>query len=265
VIALDTRTWRSYRRDSEKLVRGLTPAAVERQLSNLQKLPSGAITIVLLPGPLFVPPQFDFLLDLITVTEGMTYFTDGRLEGMSQDTFSLENFLSRLAYRTVDAGQPKDQRVVVLSGDVHFGMSSHFHYWAKHPLGGSGDDPARLIIVNLTSSGLKNQSSETLRLHKKGFRPLFGEGILEDVMRLSWDLAESDLSRKNYEVASVIRSFRGSLFPGKLTAPVDQRSRTATIKDRNGERRAQSIVSATFNPPPHRISILRFIPSALER
>jgi hypothetical protein len=154
LLALDNRTRRSF------VSRVGPPGNVALQAMQEQippgPLPAGIeVLIVVAPLPVLGPPAFDEIIAPLAyrVFDTVAYCTHNRdvrsgmigtnpdaIEAWAFDPPTLEALLQRLAgYR----------RVVLLSGDVHYGSSQALSYWRKDET-----EPAR--FAQFTSSGLRN-------------------------------------------------------------------------------------------------------------
>src|SRR5205807_2319952 len=80
----------------------------------------------------------------------------------------LDRLLARLADRLPPGGRVG--RIVLLSGDVHHSFASRMVYQATTPYESTGPNPATVVFAQLVSSALKNQSDNTLGLHRVGYR-----------------------------------------------------------------------------------------------
>lgn len=164
VIALDTRTWRGFpdgRKDPPRLISDA--ATIARQIPTTPPPPSGGVTIVIAPAPVVGVHLVEHYVQGKAPTAAAE-MVDREAWTLQQETFEL--LLSALFAR--------NPRLVVLSGDVHYGFSAHLSYWATRPYG--QPPPAQPtvrsgVLAQLTSSALKNESAwpPTHALHDEGF------------------------------------------------------------------------------------------------
>ena len=152
VLVLDTRTWRSFNQGRERAAEMLSAAGFDAQLPlGGADSPPGAdgVTIVVAPGP---------ILDIDIAELGKE--TIARLIPLDsvRHHFDVENWRhSRHAYETFFARAfQRRPRIVVLSGDVHYGFSIRMGYWANHPYGEKDPKVVRGVAAQLCSSALRN-------------------------------------------------------------------------------------------------------------
>ncbi len=153
LLALDCRTRRSF--ISRYGPPGnISDSALKEQIP--EKLPAGLeVAIVISSLPVFAAPMFDELVAPLVyrtfdvksylehrdkIIQGMPGTNPDAIEGWANDAERMEALLKRL--------EPL-RRVVLLSGDVHYGSSQQMSYWKK-------DDPEPARIVQLISSGMRN-------------------------------------------------------------------------------------------------------------
>jgi len=163
VVALDNRTQRNW------ITRGGPPTniildVIEKQIP-AGPLPSGKeVLIVIAPLPVLGPPMFDELIaplayrvfDVVEMIKngnenlrGMPGTNPDAIEAWAFDPKATEALLKRLEpYR----------KVVLLSGDVHYGSAQVMSYWKRSD---PDTDPSR--FVQFTSSGFKKVLPDYLR------------------------------------------------------------------------------------------------------
>ena len=187
VVALDNRTRRSF--TSRISAPGNVSLTALPQQIPAGPLPPGVeVLIVVAPLPVLGPPVFDEIIapaayktfDLVgyvtgsnrDILSGIPGTNPDAIEAWAFDPETFEALLKRL--------QPY-QRVVLLSGDVHYGASQVMSYWKKGEA-----EPAR--FAQFTSSGLRNVMpsyiqvvSQTLAVAQRMARSGVG------AERLGWD------------------------------------------------------------------------------
>jgi hypothetical protein len=153
-VVLDTRTWRAF--SGRFTPPGLiSDVALEEQLpATLAPSPGAEVLIVVSPAPVLglatieelaqpigARGYFDFTASVIIGHEPkITGYTAFDMEAWSLHAERFEALLARFHQMG---------KVVILSGDVHYGFSSEMDYWKK-----GQPQPSR--IVQLTASALKN-------------------------------------------------------------------------------------------------------------
>jgi hypothetical protein len=70
-----------------------------------------------------------------------------------------ERLIAQLAVHAPVRGQRRRQRVILLSGDVHYAFVRRLRYWSTAPYDGGISAEVDLVLVQATSSSLRNQTS----------------------------------------------------------------------------------------------------------
>ncbi len=166
VYVLDTRTRRTY--ETRYSPPGLlSDGAMDDQIP-LAAQPEHFLVFVS-PAPVLGLGTFEELLQPV-MTVFSQYAADPEPWSFAPVTF--EKFLSRL--------QPF-KRVVLLSGDVHFGAAAVMDYWRKN-------EPAPARFVQFISSGVKNQKFAQERFLGAGFVQQLLGSLFYPGERLGWKL-----------------------------------------------------------------------------
>ena len=187
-LVLDTRTRRSFTND-------YTPPGLLDELALAEQLPdslvptAGAeVLLVVSPAPVLGLPLFEELIQPVitpgidgwhamkAIFKGKKADLEGHfandMEAWALDPYGFENFLKKLfPYK----------KVVLLSGDVHFGFSSLLDYWKKGEA-----TPTR--IVQLVASSAKNEVDKWTKMLLSGgtAQHLFGRGYIP-AERMGWE------------------------------------------------------------------------------
>ena len=111
------------------------------------------------------------------MTGAQSRFTlDAESWGLDEPGFEL--LLGHIAGRappvTVDGVRIRRGRIVVLSGDVHYGFSARVEFWGSY-LAGVGPERAEMVLAALTSSSLKHLNpgrTSSISLHRAGYDTL---------------------------------------------------------------------------------------------
>ena len=174
VIVLDTRTWREFPGEDCDSPELLGEFGCNEQISKVPYPDSAEITIVICPSPFIGVPFLEGIQK--TVKNFSEKFGtspwgfDPEAWGLQQTAF--ERLLATLAFRSL----PKKQnRVIILSGDVHYSFASRLQYSANLNLQNSENSNIELIITQFTSSSLRNEAKGiggSVTLQKEGFSPL---------------------------------------------------------------------------------------------
>lgn len=151
-IVLDTRTWRSFK-GAKTPSSMLSVAGFKRQLplknDDGYVAPPGAdgITLVVAPGPVIDVDYYEQAKKLGSYV-GARHKAD--VENWGHSLIAYERLFSRLFRRR--------SRIVLLSGDVHYGFTARMAYWANRPFeAGSPVTPiVRGVAAQACSSALRN-------------------------------------------------------------------------------------------------------------
>jgi hypothetical protein len=180
---LDTRTRRQY--DSLNSPPGLlTQEALDEQLPTLN--PAGAavpFTIVVSPAPAPGLASFEELVQpaaaAIVGLGGGTPENPGVIEGMMKFDFEAWGF-NVGAFEALLERLSKHKKVIVFSGDVHYGFSSVLDYWK----GTSSTPVAR--IMTFTSSAAKNEEYGVMYMYRCAMVQKLLAGLSDNIEKLGW-------------------------------------------------------------------------------
>ncbi len=215
VVALDNRTQRSY------VSRNGPPGNISKKLISKQ-IPSAPlepgieVLIIVAPLPVLGPPVFDELIGQLVYrvfdlksylkgdlnrhsgTKDMAGTNPDAIEAWSFDPHTFEALLARL--------EPY-QKVVILSGDVHYASSQVMSYWKK-----GKTSPAR--FAQFTSSGMQNVMPPYIRTADRSLsflqRMLRADIGAERIAWESKDPAPLDMPEETYLVPALKSKLRES-------------------------------------------------------
>ena len=162
VIVLDTRTWRGYPTGEDQKLEPpmlLSPKAFKQQLEIplSQSKPEIEATFVILPTNLVALGIIDRIQQL-ELNRGRVF---------NHDVGDAWNFHpSAFAQLLLNLCQQRD-RVIILSGDIHYSCAVRLTHWFH-------DSLETTVLVQLTSSALKNSELATRTIHTK-LKSLFPE------------------------------------------------------------------------------------------
>ncbi|WP_404392579.1 hypothetical protein [Humibacillus xanthopallidus] len=179
LIVLDTRTRRGFPggpTDPPALIGD--DLGLRAMLHDTGDPADDGVTVVVSPAPVVgVPLIEDFIQPLVGRSYAGSIFTDNEAWGLQQA--GLQSFLPRLCTATAAATDgTHSRRVVMLSGDVHYGYAARLRFSARAPHTAPGA-PTTLattrvegVAAQLVSSSLKNEEGKTRFLHSIGFEPV---------------------------------------------------------------------------------------------
>jgi len=153
VIFLDTRTKRDYPGGGENQPTLIGAVDLKRQLSDRCQPGKFAVTILISAAPVFGHPfvervvQRGFFARLLGGDRGPERGIDRESWYVKDRPAPFEGLLARLV---------AFERVVILTGDVHYGFTVKVRYWDQHSV-----PERRAAIVQFCSSAAKNQSGLT--------------------------------------------------------------------------------------------------------
>jgi hypothetical protein len=162
VVVLDTRTWRGYPADAATVAPPmlLSPTAFKQQIRDplqvtdrlLAGNPSRSqLTLVIAPTNLVSLQVIDWVQHWHLERHNMFEHDVG--DAWNVHKAALAELLSTLFERR--------DRIVLLSGDIHYGAMVRLNYWTLHP------QPQPYVLAQLTSSALKNSEWKTRVIHTK--------------------------------------------------------------------------------------------------
>jgi hypothetical protein len=218
---LDTRTRRSYEggRYSPPGLIGLT--SLEEQLPDeIAPSPGGEMLFVVSPAPVLGLALIEELAQPIGARAYMDFFMSALMKQEPKITgyleFDMEAWsLDAPRFEALLARFNEFGKVVILSGDVHYGYSAGMDYWKRHQ-----PEPTR--IVQLTTSALKNEwgakpkrSLETVKVQEllhNAFYPM---------ARLGWDTPIDLVGKVNVPANAIPHSKRAMLRREPVVLPVE--------------------------------------------
>jgi len=220
-VVLDTRTRRSYSNGRYGPPGLISAASLDAQLpSSLAPGPGAELLFVVSPAPVLglalieemaqpigARAGFDFFTSVLLKTEPrITGYKEFDMEAWSIDTACFEALLARLH---------EFGKVVLLSGDVHYGFSAELDYWKR------GDaTPSR--IVQFTASALKNQWGDVPKraLETATVQRLM-HGAFYPMQRLGWNNPIDLVGRVNVPGDAIPRMRRAMLRRQPVVLPAE--------------------------------------------
>ncbi len=182
-FVLDTRTRREY--PSLNSPPGLlTEDALSEQLPDT--LPGGAapFTFVISPAPVLGIGGMEELVQPATASVFGMLHRDGKnpgfLGGMLDTDYEAWGFNSA-AFEALIQRMSKLKKVIILSGDVHYGFSAALDFWKENATA----PEAR--IIQFTSSALKNESYGPIHLFRSAIIQKLLSGIGDKLEKLGWN------------------------------------------------------------------------------
>ena len=152
LIVLDTRTRRDIAHEGQADL--MLPTELDRQIA--KRATSGkALTLVLSPAPVIGHPFHERVIGRY----------GGKINPKYIDRESWWNEARGEAFEGILDFLSSSERVIILSGDVHYGFTAAVRYWNERP-----GRTVRATVVQLCSSALKNEDWKTKALGAAGTR-----------------------------------------------------------------------------------------------
>jgi hypothetical protein len=205
LIFLDTRTWRVFTggpKDPPALLLGDGP--FREMLEVPADLGPEAVTVVVSPAPVIGLPLLEEGIQVGYEKVSGPYGPD--YEAWLFVEAALHKLLARLFTRAAKgADGVRRGRVVLLSGDVHYGFAASLRYSAKRPYH-SGTDRTEGVAAQFVSSSLHNEASKTWVLHSVPGSARFPHGRL-----LGWEnRSRAELAVAKEPVVGTVETVSGS-------------------------------------------------------
>jgi hypothetical protein len=227
-VVLDTRTWREF--NGRYAPPGLISAvALEEQLpASFAPSPGAEVLIVVAPAPVLglavieelaqpigARGYFDFTASVIIGHEPkITGYMEFDMEAWALHSERFEALLARFNQMG---------KVVILSGDVHYGFSAEMDYWKKA-------QPQASRIVQLTSSALKNDWGISA---KRALETVAAQEILHNayypIARLGWNDPADLIGNVSVPGGALSRNKRAMLRRTPVVLPADNWEPGSTI------------------------------------
>jgi hypothetical protein len=158
VVVLDGRTWRTYPGQTGDPASLIDDTKLAEQLGAQPE--TCELTFVVAPAPVVGNAVVEWVQAL---AKGRYGVFAGDRESWQLQRATYEALLARLAARgPLAPGDRQPARIVLLSGDVHYGFAARIRYWGDHPWRQLARDGSTAVLAQLTASACKNQELKTL-------------------------------------------------------------------------------------------------------
>lgn len=161
ILALDTRTWRGYPAEAETYAPPmlLCPHAFEEQLQRpLDQLGGdGKMTFVILPTNLVS----------LGIIDRIHHWQLKRGKTFGSDVGDSWNIHSGAFIRLLETLTQQRDRLIILSGDIHYSCAVRLTYWSHASQEGNLRSVRASVLAQLTSSAIKNAEGMTYAIHTK--------------------------------------------------------------------------------------------------
>jgi hypothetical protein len=258
VMALDSRLHRAYPRAPLQNCALISDDSIKAQIDD-QTPGDNRITFVLAQRP---PREHPFLTYFQEALSSREKVFSREVEAWAPDVTAYEGLFSALSSRG-----SRNRKVVMLSGDVHYGSAYRHQYWSDHPF----VDPQRPttasaagVFALFTSSAFKNQTTsfkKSIFLHLLGFAAMFFRPFdKRDTTRLTWNHDGTDpfvVGHVSAVDANNTQDVQLKASPGRGVAVI---SNLAQAVYEAGQNEADETV-AKIDVPPDAIAKTTFITS----
>lgn len=161
VIVFDTRNERAFTSGDRDPPILISDEGLAHQLGELSD--NVEVTIMVIPTPVSGIPNIEGVLDILASATDI-YFADG--EVYSGQPSAVESLYGEISYRVSNRQQRKgttdSSRIIVLSGDVHYGFTNRVEYWGDRRYNDTEQTPmlpqtAHFVLAQFCASALKNE------------------------------------------------------------------------------------------------------------
>lgn len=174
-LLLDTRTMRGFPGKLLDPPELLNEQGFALQIDEAPPPPADGITVVVATTNVFPEPFTELGIKFL---QGVRHALDAEMQAFDPDfgdawvaqSPTFERLLAKLADRAPDTGAgPRRTRVVIASGDIHYGYTVRGQYWGERPYLAPGDrlnsdKPAEAVIAQFTASSFRNEAFKTRAL-----------------------------------------------------------------------------------------------------
>jgi hypothetical protein len=168
IIVTDTRTWRAFPNSGDEASVLLPQSQIDAQIRNTPPLNGRALIVVLTTNIPPIPP-IRFATRNPSITNALRFSPD-IFESWELPSFPTDHLLKALTDKLLVVNGVASGPVILLSGDVHHSFATRLLFTATARLGDPNPGVAvKAVIAQLISSSLRNQTDETLDIHRAGY------------------------------------------------------------------------------------------------
>jgi hypothetical protein len=241
VFALDTRTRRDFSKGPDFSPNLIRKKALDEQLPGAP-LPQGTELVIVVSGPPIMglatvetlgQTMVPRVLDVIELFKDKIKLDDRKVRHRGEEAIDVEHWsLHEAGYEALLKKLAAFGKVVCLSGDVHYGITSEMDYWQR-------DKPKASRIVQMVSSALKNMNPEgaLVGLLPAAFTQVaLTKGLnreMDKITSLGWDKLEENESLKimrQFELGK-FREARPGEFPLRIAYAMSKKPVSLTLRD----------------------------------
>ncbi|MGI4735253.1 MAG: hypothetical protein ACRYG7_08755 [Janthinobacterium lividum] len=185
VFVLDTRNERAYPWGDDDYPALISVPGLQRQLPAFSA--TAEVTFIVIATPIAGVPNIEDKLKNVVVPIQGKYFADA--EAYAYQEKGIQSLYAAIAANAQAQQQLKNSaapaRVVVLSGDVHYGFTTRVEFWGNRLYGATDKSPqlastAHFVLAQLCASALKNEKRDFVGgLFKSGTNKGHEDGYTE--------------------------------------------------------------------------------------
>lgn len=190
LLVLDTRTWRGFPGHSTDPSELISPEGIQEQVTKLVTAREDGVVLLVSSTPVLSIP---IIQRIQSAQQDFRQRLAYDVEFWKAHHTAFEGLIAALA----SSGTPGfPRKVVMLSGDVHFGYAAWLRYSATQPYRRADQQRSAAVFAQLNASPFKNQTtsgiSSTCTLHQRGYNPLYiGDSITTRHRFVGWNGAQS--------------------------------------------------------------------------
>lgn len=196
-LMLDTRTMRGFPGQLLDPPELLNHQGFALQIDGAPQAPADGITVVVATTNVFSEPLTELGIDIVQglhpFDPEIRTFDPDQGDAWAPQSRTYERLLAKLADRAPDTGgsAPRRTRVVIATGDIHYGFAVRAQYWGERPYVAPGDrlksdKPAEAVIAQFTASSFRNEIAKTRALHDRAFLTVWNKPRLSELMTGSY-------------------------------------------------------------------------------
>lgn len=195
-MLLDTRTMRGFPGMLLDPPQLLNEQGFALQIDEAPAPPADGITVVVATTNVFPEPFTEIGIKGVRTRYGfnveMRAFDPDFGDAWEAQSPTFERLLAKLVDRAPHvSGGTRRTRVVIASGDIHYGYTVRGQYWGDRPYVARGDQlnsdrPVEAVIAQFTASSFRNEALKTIGLSATALLTLKDGKLLSDMLTDSW-------------------------------------------------------------------------------
>ena len=197
-LVLDTRTMRGFPGGLDDRPELLNDQGFALQIDQAPLPPEDGITVVVATTNVFSEPLTELGVEALSKFHQLKFDPEAAAvdpdlgDAWAAQSPAYERLLARLADRAPDTTEPRRKtRIVIATGDIHYGFAVRSQYWGEHPYRAPLDKarslkPVDAVFAQFTASSFRNEIGKTRTLHERAFLTIKSKQLLSSLMSSSW-------------------------------------------------------------------------------